>query len=100
MLSQVAHWWKCMLPTGLEPRERTMLSTVLDWLKAWKQTDLKVLLVEHTSSEDGNLILCQQNFMIYQGALYLRSMPKGETKNLLLFIVPKAHCVAALNECH
>ena len=29
-------------------REDQMLSTVLDWLKAEKQTDLKVLLVEHT----------------------------------------------------
>ena len=37
--------------------------------------------------------------MILQGALYLHSMPKGETKDLLLFVVPKAHCVAALNGC-
>ena len=27
-------------------------------------------------------------------------MPKGETKDLLLFVVPKAHCVATLNGCH
>ena len=27
-------------------------------------------------------------------------MPKGETKDLLLFGVPKAHCVATLNRCH
>ena len=27
-------------------------------------------------------------------------MSKGETKDLLLFVVPKAHCVAALNGCH
>ena len=38
-------------------REDPMLSTVLDWLKAQKQTDLKVLLTEHTSSEEGKLIL-------------------------------------------
>ena len=38
--------------------------------------------------------------MIHQGALYLCSMPKGETEDLLLFIVPKAHCVTALNGCH
>ena len=34
-----------------------MLRTVLNWLKAQKQTDLKVLLVEHASSEEGKLIL-------------------------------------------
>ena len=27
-------------------------------------------------------------------------MAKGETKDLLLFAVPKAHCVTALNGCH
>ena len=27
-------------------------------------------------------------------------MPKGKTEDLLLFMVPKAHCVAALNGCH
>ena len=35
-------------------REDPMLSTVLDWLKAQKQTDLKMLLVEHASSEEVN----------------------------------------------
>ena len=81
-------------------REDPMLSTVLDWLKAQKKTDLKVLLAEHTSSEEGNLILHnRQNFAIHQGALYLCSMPKGKTKDLLFYVVPKAHCVAALNGC-
>ena len=78
-----------------------MLSTVLDWLKAQKQTNLRMLLVEHTSSEEGKLILWnQQNFTIHQGALYLHSMPKGETEDLLLFVVPKSHHVATLNGCH
>ena len=40
------------------------------------------------------------NFVIHWGALYLHSAPKGETKDLLLFVVPKAHHVAALNGCH
>ena len=77
-----------------------MLSTVLDWLKAQKQTNLKALLAEHTSSEVGKLILQnQQNFAIHQGTLYLCSTPKGETGALLLFMVPKAHHVATLNVC-
>ena len=34
-------------------REDPVLSAVLDWLKAQKKTDLKALLAEHTSSEEG-----------------------------------------------
>ena len=76
-------------------------SAVLDWLKAQKQTDLKALLMEQTSSKEGQMILQnQQNFVIHQGALYLHSMPKGKTKDLLLFVVPKAHWVATLNGHH
>ena len=38
--------------------------------------------------------------MIHQEALYLHSTPKGETEDLLLFVVLKAHHIAALNGCH
>ena len=38
--------------------------------------------------------------MIHQHALYLCSMPKGKTKDILLFMVPKAHWVVTLNGCH
>ena len=73
-------------------REDPALSAVLDWLGAQKKTDLKALLANHASSKEGQLILRNhQNFMIYQGALYLHSTPKGEAKDLLLFVVPKAH---------
>ena len=82
-------------------KEDPMLSAVLDWLKAQRKTDLKVLLAEHTSSEEGSLILWNwQNFMIHQGAFYLCSMPTGETEDLLLLMGPRAHHVAALNGCH
>ena len=65
-------------------REDPMLSAVLDWLKAQKKTDLKALLAEHASSKEGWLILWnQQNFTIHQGALYMHSMPKGETEGPL-----------------
>ena len=39
-------------------REDPVLSAVVDWLKAQKQTDLKVLLAEHASIKEGILILC------------------------------------------
>ena len=82
-------------------REDLMLSRVLDWVKAQKETDLKTLLAEHASSKEGQLILQnQQNFMIHQGALYLHSMPKGKTEGLLHFVVPRAHQVTTMNGCH
>ena len=64
-------------------KEDPKLSAVLDWLKAQKKTDLKALLTEHTSNEEGSLILQkQQNFMINQRALYLCPMPKYENEDL------------------
>ena len=81
-------------------KEDPMLSTVLNWMKAQKKTDLKALLTEHASSEEGRLFLQHwQNFMIHQRALYLHSMPKDKTEDLLLFVVPRAHHVAVLNGC-
>ena len=61
--------------------EDLTLSAVLNCLEAQKKTDLKALLAEHTSSEEGRLILWNwQNFMIHQRALYLHSMPKVRLK--------------------
>ena len=39
------------------------------------------------------------NFTTLQGTLYLCSTPKGENKDLLLFMVPKMHWTAAINGC-
>ena len=81
--------------------ENPVLGAVLNWLEAQKKTDLKTFLEEHTSSEEGWLILQNwQNFTIHQKALYLPSAPKGENKDLLLIVVPKAHQVTALNRCY
>ena len=47
-------------------KEDLLLSVVLNWLKAQKKADLKGLLAEHASSEEGQLILWnQQNFAIH-----------------------------------
>ena len=82
-------------------REDSLLSTVLDWLEAQKKTDMKTLLGEHASNEEGQLSLWKcQNVMIHQKTLYLCSMSKGENENLLLFMVPKVYWVTALNGCH
>ena len=82
-------------------REDPKLDAVLHWLKAKKKTDLRTLLGEHASSEEGQIVWRNcQNFRVLQDALYLHSMPKGENEDLLLFVVPKAHWTATLNGCH
>ena len=101
MLLQAAHWWKCMLPTGPKPKEKTHIEHSIGLTGGTEEDRFKGTSVEHTSNEEGNLILHNwQNFVIHQGAFYLHSMPKGETEDLLLFVVPKAHCVTSLNGCH
>ena len=82
-------------------REDPELDVVLHWLEAKKKIDLRTLLGEHASSEEGQILWRNhQNFMVLQDALYLCSMPKGGNEDLLLFIVPKAHWTATLNGCH
>ena len=82
-------------------REDPVLYVVLNWLEAQKKTDLRTLLGEHASSKEGQMVWWNhQNFMTLQNALYLCSMAKGENKDLLLFMVLKAHWITTLNGCH
>ena len=82
-------------------REDPKLDAVLHWLEAKKKIALRTLLGEHASNEEGQIVWKNcQNFMVLQDALYLRSTPKGDNEDLLLFIVPKVHWITALNGCH
>ena len=82
-------------------KEDPELNAVLHWLETRKKADLKTLLGECIMSEEGQMVWRNcQNFTSLQGTLYLCSTPKGEDKDLLLFIVPRAHQTAALNGCH
>ena len=82
-------------------REDPELDAVLHWLEAKKKTDLRTLLREHASSEEGQIVRRNcQNFMVLEDALYLCSMPKGENEDLLLFLMPKVHQTDTLNGCH
>ena len=82
-------------------REDPELDAVLHWLEAKKKTDLRTLLREHASSEEGRIVWRNnQNFMVLQDALYLHSTSKGENEDLLLFVVPKVDWTATLNGCH
>ena len=82
-------------------KEDPELEAVLQWLGAKKKTDLRTHLGEHTSSEEGWIIRRNhQNFAVFQGTLYLCSMPKGENEDLLLFVVLKVLQTADLIRCH
>ena len=82
-------------------REDPKLDAVLHWLETKKKIDLRTLMGEHASSEEGQIIWRNyQNFAVLQEALYLHSMPKGQNEDLLLSVVPKAHWTAAVNGCH
>ena len=82
-------------------KEDPDLDAVLQWLESKTKTDLRTLLREHASSEEGWIIWRNcQNFTVPQGTLYLCSMPKGENEDLLLFVVLEMHWTATLNECH
>ena len=82
-------------------KEDPELDAVLQWLGSRKKADLRTLLTECIKSKEGQMVRRNcQNFISLQGTLYLHSTPKGEDKDLLLFVVPKAHWTAALNRCH
>ena len=83
------------------PKEDPKLDAVLQWLESKKKTDLRTLLGEYISSEEGQMVWRNhQNFTTLWGTLYLCSTPKGENEDLLLFMVPKMNQTATLNGCH
>ena len=81
-------------------KEDPVLDAVWNWLEVQKKTDLRTLLGEHISSEEGQMVWRNhQNFTILKNALYLCSIPKGDKEHLLLFMVLKTHQIATLNGC-
>ena len=86
---------------AMAQKEDPELDVVLQWLGSRKKADLRTLLRECITSEEGWMVWRNcQNFISLKGTLYLCSTPKGEDEDLLLFVVPKAHRTAALNGCH
>ena len=82
-------------------KEDPKLDAVLQWLEPKKKTDLRTLLREYVSSEEGQMVWRNcQNFTTLWGTLYLHSTPMVENEDLLLFVVPKMHWTATLNGCH
>ena len=64
-------------------KEDPELHAVLQWLESKRKTDLRTLLGEHASSEEGWMVWRNhQSFMTLQGTLYLCSTPKVENEDL------------------
>ena len=82
-------------------QEDPILKTTIKWISGQKVQDLKHLLGDDTNTEEGKTILWEQKkLMICQGALYHCHTPAGKLEEVLWFVVPKAHWVAAMNGCH
>ena len=57
------------------------LDAVLQWLESKKKTDLRTLLREHASGEEGQIIWRNhQNFTVLQNTLYLHVHQKGRMR--------------------
>ena len=60
-------------------KEDVELDAVLQWLGSNKKTDLRTLLREHTSSEEGQIIWRNcQTFTVLQGTLSALHTKRGE----------------------
>ena len=82
-------------------KEDPELDAVLQWLGSKKKADLRMLLGECVTGEEGWIVWRNcQNFTSLQGTLYLCSSPKGEDEDLLLFVVPKAYSSTFCMNCH
>ena len=45
-------------------------------------------------------MLSSNSLVLSKGLLYISTMPKGEVKGVLAFLVPTSQCTAALNGVH
>ena len=82
-------------------QEDPILKTAIEWISSQKVQDLKHLLDNNINAEEGKTILWElKKLTLYQGALYHCHTPAGELEEVLWFMVPKAHWVAAMNGCH
>ena len=81
--------------------EDPILKIVMEWISTHKVRDLKHLLGDHTTTKEGMAILREwKKFMLHQGALYHCHTPARELEEMMQFIGPTAHSVAAMNRCH
>ena len=74
---------------------------MIEWIASYKVQDLKHLLGDHATMEEGIAILREwKKFMLQLGALYHHHAPAGELEEAMQFVVLTAHRVVAMNGCH
>ena len=82
-------------------QENPILKVLIEWISGWKVQDLKHLLGDDANTEEGKTILKKwKKLTLYQGALYHCDTPTHKLEELLQFVVPNTHWVAAMNGCH
>ena len=82
-------------------QEDPILKILMEWISTHKVQNLKHLLGDHTTTEEGMVILREQKkFTLHQGALYHCHTPARQLEEVMQFVVPMAHRVAAMNGCH
>ena len=75
--------------------------TAIKWIFDQKVQDLKYLLGDDANTEELKTILSEwKKLTLYQEALYHCHTPIGELEEVLWFVVPMAHQVAAMNGFH
>ena len=73
----------------------------MEWISTHKVQDLKHLLGDHMTTEEGMAILREwKKSMHHQGALYHHHTLDREMEEVMQFVVPMAHRVVAMNGCH
>ena len=78
-----------------------ILKIVMEWISTNKVQDVKHLLVDHTTMEEGMAILREwKKFMFHQGGLYHHHTLAGELEEVMQFVVPTDHRVVAINGYH
>ena len=82
-------------------QENPILKTVMEWVSFHKVQDLKHLLGDHGTMEEGMDILRERKkFTLYQVALYHCQTLARELEEDLWFVVPTSHRVVAMNGWH
>ena len=82
-------------------QEHLILKTVIEWISTQKVHNLKHLVGDHTTTEEGMVILQEwKKFTLHQGDLYHCYTLATELEEVMQFVVPMAHQVTAMNGCH
>ena len=82
-------------------QENLILKIMIEWISSHKVQDLKHLLGDHATMKEVMAILRhRKKFTLHHGTLYHCHTPAREQEEALWSVVPTAHRLVALNECH